>query len=126
MRMSPRLKARRGRFGPGGLTGPILKILAPANNAHILGSPATLFIATASDDIQGDIRSDIVWTVVRAFGSPVVGSPAQADGSGGTVDLSAQFDAIGSPETSYQVRAFVADAGGNTASKTITVFVGNN
>ncbi len=77
--MSPRLKARRGRFGPGGLA-PIVTITSPANGASFAsaGSPVSTasvnFTGTAFDDVDGDISAVITWDY---NGSPF----AQAGGS---------------------------------------------
>lgn len=65
--MSPRIKAKKGRFGADGLVHTV-RITAPANGANIAaaGSPVALgtatFTGTAFDDLNGDISSTIVWT----------------------------------------------------------------
>ena len=114
--MSPRLKARRGRFGAGGLD-PSVSITFPANNANltadlVFGSPeefgsAALFTGVATDDIDGDISSSIVWSS-DAVGSPAIlgtgasigtlGSPATLILPVGTHVITAQaFPSTGSP-----------------------------
>lgn len=108
MRMSPRLKARRGRFGPGGLTGPVLKIVSPVNGATIAGSPAQLFTATAVDDLDGDLSASVDWYVGT-------GSPLDVT-TGAAVNLSAKL-AVGV----NTVTATVADSGGKTSTVSITV-----
>ena len=129
--MSPRLKAKRGRFGAGGLTGPVLKILTPVDGASIVGSPTTLFTASASDDILGDLSSSIEW-FVQGAGSPLAtgfGSPTVATGA--SVDLSAFLllgspavasPAVGSPARTQVVVARVSD-GVNVRTSSITVTV---
>jgi hypothetical protein len=63
--MSPRIKAKKGRFGPGGLL-PSITITSPANGISVdTGSPATnVFAATAVvvDDLSTLLGTDIVWT----------------------------------------------------------------
>ena len=65
MGMSPRLKARRGRFGASGLA-PTVRILTPPNGTSVAfaGSPAVsqTFTGEALDDLTGDVSSTIVWT----------------------------------------------------------------
>ncbi len=65
--MSPRLKSRRGRFGPAGLA-PVVTITSPANGAAFVaaGSPLMAqvnFTGTAFDDLGSpqDISSSISW-----------------------------------------------------------------
>ena len=64
--MSPKIKAKKGRFGVDGLT-PIITINAPANGANIaaVGSPVAFgtatFRGTAFDD-AGDVSSSIAWS----------------------------------------------------------------
>ena len=117
MRMHPRLKARRGRFGAGGLKGPVVRITEPAGGTLILvGSPASAsFSGTAADDLQGDISSSILWHV------GTVGSPALAVGA--SVDLG-PFLTIGSPAAANVVIAQAIDAGGLVGQDQITVNVG--
>ncbi len=144
MRMHPRLKARRGRFGPGGLSGPVLRIVSPASGSVFgPGSPGAIpnFVGTASDDLDGNISANIEWTV-QGPGSPGVitfGSPTLATGA--SVDLDAALVGPGSPQgglgspglgspqlSSFRVIARVADSGGSvrTAAITITVVTGQN
>ena len=65
--MSPRIKAKKGRFGADGLVHSV-RITAPLNGAIIAaaGSPTALgtatFVGTAFDDLLGDVSSTIVWT----------------------------------------------------------------
>ena len=61
--MSPRLKARRGRFGPGGILPPQVTIATVQVVAA--GSPAVYTLnatGVATDDLQGDISSSIAWS----------------------------------------------------------------
>ena len=135
MRMSPRLKARRGRFGAGGLSGPVLVIVSPANNATFgPGSPASLpnFVGTASDDLDGNISANIEWHV-QGIGSPnagvPAGSPDNGDATGASVDLTGFF-ATGSPVTGspkadkvHTVLATVVDAGGKRSTQSISITI---
>ncbi len=76
--MSPRLKARRGRFGPAGYP-PVVTITSPADGATFVaaGSPVNTasvnLTGTAFDDLGSpqDISSSIVWTSDIQAGSPV-------------------------------------------------------
>ena len=113
--MSPRLKARRGRFGPGGLKGPNLTITSPANGFIFLnaGSPTTLFTATSFDDLDGDISAAVTWTVG-------LGSPLAVEATGASVDLNA-FLTFGSPQVAQVVTATSTDSGGKVSTKQITV-----
>jgi len=59
--MSPRIKAKKGRFGPGGLV-PTVSITSPATGfaaTTLVGFSAT---GEAHDDLLGDISSTIAWT----------------------------------------------------------------
>jgi len=121
MPMHPRLKMRRGRFGAGGFSGPVLKITFPAGNAIISGSPAVPFTATAFDDIDGDISANITWFVAGP-GSPSTGVPtgSPVDATGASVNLSA-FTTAGSPIAAQTVHATITDSGGKTSTLSITV-----
>lgn len=64
--MSPRIKAKKGRFGAGGLPHTV-EILSPAANSTVTGTGSPLtgaqtFVGKSLDDIGGDISSTIVWT----------------------------------------------------------------
>jgi hypothetical protein len=107
MRMHPRLKQRRGRFGA------TLTITSPANGATVAGSPAQLFTATAIDVTDGDISANVQWIVGT-------GSPAAVEATGASVNLSA-FLAAGSPLVSNLVTAQITDSNGFTSTATITV-----
>lgn len=65
MPMSPRIKAKKGRFGPGGLL-PSITITSPANGFSISesGSPGVSFAASATvvDDLDNTLGTDVVWT----------------------------------------------------------------
>ena len=124
---------RRGRFGAGGFKGPILNIVSPVSGLTFgLGSPANIpsFVGTAADDIAPlDISSSIEW-IVQGPGSPSLttfGSPTLATGA--SVDLSAALVGPGSPQGSpgganaFTVVARSTDAGGNVATKSITLTV---
>ena len=128
MRMSPRLKARRGRFGASGLKGPSLLILGPGGRISFgPGSPAAIanFTGTSSDDLDGDLSSQIEW-FVHGFGSPspvVLGSPIL--GTTASIDLSGAL-ATGSPafdDSTFRVVGSVSDSGGATAVRTLTITV---
>lgn len=115
--MSPRLKMRRGRFGPGGFKGPVLKIFGG-------GSPFGVFTATAADDLDGDVSANVNWFVAGA-GSPAsgIGSPYVATGA--SVDLSAYLTVgspfPGSPFLPQVVWATVTDSGGKTSTVSLTL-----
>ena len=85
--MSPRLKARRGRFGAAGLA-PTINITSPANNASFAsnesGFASINFVGEATDPEDGDISSSIIWSVP---GSPKAtpGSPAGVLGTGASI-----------------------------------------
>ncbi len=137
MPMSPRLKMRRGRFGPGGFKGPVLRLTGPEgsppggldNFALGAGSPPTrtlTFTATAFDDLDGDISANIEWFVTPfANGLPAsqqtTGSPAVATGA--SVDLGPFLIAnLGGSPANF-ITAQSTDAGGKvtTVSRTIEI-----
>lgn len=121
MPMSPRLKMRRGRFGPGGFKGPVLKITAPANGSSLSqgGSPTILFTATAHDDLDGDIASAVEWFVAGP-GSPATGYGSPSVAIGASVNLNA-FLGFGSPQQPIVVFARSTDSGGKVSTTSITV-----
>ena len=63
--MSPRMKAKKGRFGVDGLAA-VIQILSPLSGTSVAfaGSPAVsqTFTGRAVDDLTGDVSSTIVWT----------------------------------------------------------------
>jgi hypothetical protein len=126
--MHPRLKSRRGRFGPGGLTGPTLTIDGPGGILSFgPGSPLTIgnFTGASSDDLDGDLSANIQWRV-HGPGSPTgtLGSPAVATGA--SVDLSGSLAVAGSPQfapSAFGVVGSVSDSGGSTATRTLTITV---
>ncbi len=108
--MSPRLKAKRGRFGSGGLA-PVVSI----GDAVVVGagSPATYTMdisGTAIDDQGGDISASIVWT-------------SDLDGALGT---GASLSGVSVSAGTHVITAEASDTGSpvNTGSTTKTVVVG--
>ena len=78
--MSPRIKAKKGRFGPGGLPHTV-QITSGGGAIVGTGSPVTgarTFVGESLDDLLGDISSTIVWTsnVDGALGTGASVSPA--------------------------------------------------
>ena len=64
--MSPRIKAKKGRFGDLGLAA-VVRITSPNTNSTYVrtGSPLTVDVdvtATATDDLTGDVSAGISWT----------------------------------------------------------------
>ncbi len=104
--MSPRLKARRGRFGPAGYP-PVVTITSPADGATFVaaGSPVNTasvnFTGTAFDDLGSpqDISSSIVWTQAGSPGSLGTGDSITVNLSIGTHVITASAtDNTGSPQ----------------------------
>ncbi len=133
MRLSPRLKARRGRFGASGLKGPTLVILGPGGILSFgPGSPTTIgnFTGTSSDDLDGDLSGSIIWHV-QGSGSPSAGLPGGSPDSGvveagASANLAAEIVAVGSPQfdsSSFTVIGTVTDSGGARATRTLAVTV---
>ena len=110
--MSPRLKARRGRFGSGGFA-PNVTITSPASG--FAASTGTPFAATATaiDPESGDISANLVWSSNLDGGSPAV------VGTGGSVNIT--LLTVGT----HIITASAADAGSppNVGTDTITVVV---
>ena len=87
--MSPRIKAKKGRFGAGGLIHTV-QILSPLSGSSFsLGSPSELpFTATAkvTDDLGAVTGADVVWsaTGVATGFSAANGTPTAVtfDGAG--------------------------------------------
>lgn len=109
MPMSPRMKAKKGRFGFAGLA-PLVKITSPVTGYSVAssGSPASASVAvtaTAYDDKQGDISANIVWTssidgVVGVGSPPVGGGSTTLTLSVGTHTITATAASTGSPTSS--------------------------
>lgn len=64
--MSPRIKAKKGRFGPDGLA-PIVRITSPNSGDTFASSGSPLaasvqLVGEAFDDLTGDVSGTIVWT----------------------------------------------------------------
>jgi len=114
--MSPRIKAKKGRFGAGGLV-PIINILSPADGANVAGSPSTFVVTIeAYDDIDGDLRS------IATLSTQVAGSPSTLDlgtfAANGTLTVNL-------PAGTYVLTASVtAPTAGATSTDSITVTVG--
>ena len=109
--MSPRMKAKKGRFGPGGLV-PTIKILSPNDGDSFAYNTPITFTGEAYDDLNGDVSSQIVWTN-DYNGSTQTGASVQFG-----------FSAIGSPSTpsTITVTATYSD-GTNTVTDTVTITV---
>ena len=115
--MSPKIKAKKGRFGVDGLV-PTINILAPANGFSIAanGSPLVNAVVTfrgqAFDD-AGDVSASIAWS------SDIDG----ALGTGKTLTTALTAN-VGSP-LQDQVHVITASitVGGDTVTDTVTVTV---
>ena len=95
--MSPRIKAKKGRFGVEGLIHTV-RILTPATGSSFtLGSPSDIpFAATGevTDDLGAVTAADIVWTqsagTATGFNAATDGSPTAITFTGaGTFTLTA-------------------------------------
>ena len=95
--MSPRIKAKKGRFGAGGLIHTV-QITGPASGSSFtLGSPSNIpFLATGkvTDDLGAVTEADIVWSqsagTATGFNAAVTGSPSAITFTGaGTFTLTA-------------------------------------
>ena len=106
MGMSPRIKAKKGRFGTGGLP-PVISILTPADGYAATSGVGFAATATAVDPEGGDISANIVWT------SDIDGSVGT---NGGSTTLT--LTTIGT----HVITATVSD-GTNTVTDTINVTV---
>ncbi len=133
MPMSPRLKMRRGRFGPGGFKGPKLTLFGPGGVLVFgPGSPAAIgnFTGTAFDDLDGDLSANIIWHV-QGSGSPSAGLPSGSPDigvveNGAAATLNAFLVAAGSPSfapSSFNVIGTVEDTGGKRTTFTLPVTV---
>jgi len=61
MPMSPRIKAKKGRFGPAGLS-PTMKITSPADGFAATATVPFAATGVAIDPELGDVSASIVWT----------------------------------------------------------------
>ena len=104
--MSPRIKAKKGRFGVAGLLPPTVSITSPAEGATI--STTATFVGVASDDLNGNVSSDIVWT------SDVDG----ALGTGASVTINSPALTVGA----HVITASIT-SGGETATDVVNVTV---
>lgn len=110
MGMSPRMKARKGRFGPGGaLFPPTLTILTTATTLVQSVANTVDFTAEATDDIDGDLTAVIDWASDL---------DAASVGTGGTPSIT--LTAIGTHTITVTA---VAPTGPQTVTKTFTVEV---
>ena len=107
--MSPRMKAKKGRFGPGGLA-PTVNITAPLDGASFAFGAAIDFAGEAYDDLNGDVSAQIVWT--NDYDAQTF--------TGATGQFT--FTDNGSGPTSIVVTATYSD-GTNTATDTVTINV---
>ena len=58
--MSPALKAKRGRFGPGGTAPVIESLVAPASAATTVATGG--YTVSVTDAVDGDISATATWT----------------------------------------------------------------
>ena len=113
MPMSPRIKAKKGRFGSAGLA-PVVTIGDHTVNTGSAGSPVvpvyTLDIAgVAIDDLGGNISASIIWT-------------SSIDGSLGT---GASLSGASLSAGTHVITASATDGSpGKTGTDTITIVVG--
>ncbi len=107
--MSPRIKAKKGRFGADGLP-PTIKITTHVNgDTETLGAAFTM-TAVATDPENGNVSAAITW----AAGSvPATGIVQFTDGTGGT-----QVVNITGATGNYDITATIVD-GGFTVTDTV-------
>ena len=110
--MSPRIKAKKGRFGAGGLL-PSLEITSPADGATVAGggSPAVVaLVGVVQDDLGAITSADIIWSssLDGALGTGATVSPSLVVG---THVITATAVDAGSP------------SGGRAVTDTITITV---
>jgi len=61
MGMSPRIKAKKGRFGDLGLA-VVVRITSPSTGSAQSAGVAFAATGVATDDLTGDVSANIVWT----------------------------------------------------------------
>jgi len=59
--MSPRIKAKKGRFGDLGLA-EVVRIISPVTGTTQSSGVAFTATGKATDDLTGDVSANIVWT----------------------------------------------------------------
>ena len=96
--MSPRIKAKKGRFGFGGLA-PTVSIVSPANGASFPGGGSPVGVTLtgeAQDDLGAITSANIVWSSSKdgALGTGASVTPALTVG---THIITATVDDGGSP-----------------------------
>lgn len=106
--MSPRIKAKKGRFGAGGLAPLLTLINTPLTAVNAV--PEAGYEASAFDDLDGDISASITWTSDL---DGVVGGPG-----GGPLALT--FTTVGTHVLTIEA---TATTGGATVSDTVSVVV---
>ena len=62
MPMSPRIKAKKGRFGVGGIVPSAPSMITPVDGTSVTTAVAFAVTAFSYDDIDGDISASITWT----------------------------------------------------------------
>jgi len=105
MPMSPRIKAKKGRFGAGGVD-PTIAVVGPDSAVNAVAEAG--FISVANDDVDGDISATTTWT-------------SDLDGLLGTgASVSLTFTTVGTHVVTAEA---TAATGGATTSSTLTVEV---
>ena len=94
--------------GPGGNSAPVVSITAPTNGATETAGDPVSFAASATDDVDGDLAANLVWT-----------SDLEVDqiGSGGS------FSTFGLSVGTHTIVAMVTDSGGLTGSATVSITI---
>ncbi len=115
MGMSPRIKAKKGRFGADGLP-PTIKI-----TSHVNGDTETLTVdftmtAVATDPENGDVSAAITWSSVQTSGG-TSGIVQITTGIGGTQAVTVTVEA-----GTYDITATIVD-GGFTVTDTVSLTV---
>ncbi len=116
MGMSPRMKGKKGRFGPDGLI-PTIKILSHVPGDTVtLGAPFTM-TALALDPEDGDVSASITWSATQV--PPVSGqiqfTPSDPVDGSTVVNITVETG-------NYDIQATIID-GGQTAVAVVSLVV---
>lgn len=107
--MSPKIKAKKGRFGAGGVP-PTVSITSPASGFQIANGDQPFDLRGTAFDDSGDVSANIAWS-------------SSVDGALGTGKvLSTTLSFGGSPLTQHVITATLND-GTNVVTDTIVVVV---